>query len=212
MKRKLNIIYEDKDIIVVDKDAKMLTIATEKEKERTLYHQVLEYLKDKNKSNRLFIVHRLDKDTSGIVLFAKNIKMKTLLQDNWNNITKRYYQAILEGKVKEKKKTIKSYIAENKALKSYSTDKPHGKEAITKYEVVDYKNNLTLVNIEILSGRKNQIRVHMSEMGNPISGDKKYGAKTNIYKRMALHAYRLIIINPKTKKEMEFVSNFKFKF
>ena len=209
---KIKIVYEDKDIIVVDKEAKMLTIATDKEKEKTLYHQVLEYLKNKNKNNRLFIVHRLDKDTSGLILFAKNIKMKKLLQDNWNNIARRYYQAVLEGHVKEKEKIIKSYITENKALKSYSTDKRHGLEAITKYKVMANKNNFTLVDIEILTGRKNQIRVHMSEMGNPISGDKKYGAKTNIYKRMALHANKLIIINPITKKEMIFVSNYKFKF
>ncbi len=211
MKKKLNIIYEDKDIIVVDKEAKLLTIATEKEKERTLYHYVLEYEQNKHKSNRIFIVHRLDKDTSGLVLFAKNEKMKKALQDNWSNY-KRYYQAVLEGKVKKKNDTIKSYITENKAFKSYSTDAKHGTLAITKYDVVATKNNFSLVDIEILTGRKNQIRVHMSEMGNPISGDKKYGAKTNIYNRLALHANKLIIINPKTKKEMVFESKYSFKF
>lgn len=210
MKKKLNIIYEDKDIIVVDKEAKLLTIATEKERVRTLYHYVLEYEQNKHKSNRIFIVHRLDKDTSGLVLFAKSEKMKRLLQDNWNNY-KRYYQAVLEGKVKKDKDTIKSYITENKAFISYSTDAKHGTEAITKYELVETKNNFSLVNIQILTGRKNQIRVHMSEMGNPISGDKKYGAKTNIYNRLALHANKLVIINPITKKEMVFESKFSFK-
>lgn len=210
MKKKLNIIYEDKDIIVVDKEAKLLTIATDKEKEKTLYHYVLEYVHDKHKSNKIFIVHRLDKETSGLVLFAKNPKTKNYYQDNWNNITKRYYQAVLEGKVKDKSKTIKSYITENKEFKSYSTDAKHGKEAITKYELVESKNNLSLVNIEILSGRKNQIRVHMSEMGNPIVGDKKYGAKTNLYKRLALHANKLVVIDPH-KKELVFESKFKFK-
>ncbi len=210
MKKKLNIIYEDKDIIVVDKEAKLLTIATEKERVRTLYHYVLEYEQNKHKSNRIFIVHRLDKDTSGLVLFAKSEKMKRLLQDNWNNY-KRYYQAVLEGKVKKDKNTIKSYITENKAFISYSTDAKHGTEAITKYELVESKNNFSLVNIQILTGRKNQIRVHMSEMGNPIYGDKKYGAKTNIYNRLALHANNLVIINPITKKEMVFESKFSFK-
>ena len=210
MIKKLKIIYEDKDIIVVEKEANLLTIATTKEKERTLYHYVLEYEKNKHKSNKIFIVHRLDKDTSGLVLFAKSEKVKNYYQDNWNDIAKRYYQAVLEGKVKDKSKTIKSYITENKAFISYSTDKKHGKEAVTKYEVVETKNNKTLVNIEILSGRKNQIRVHMSEMGNPIVGDKKYGAKTNIYKRLALHANKLVVINPK-KEEMAFESKFSFK-
>ena len=211
MKKKLNIVYEDKNIIVVDKEPHLLTIATDKERDRTLYHYVLEYEQNKHKSNRIFIVHRLDKDTSGLVLFAKNQKIKQELQDNWSN-NKRYYQAVLEGKLTKDKDTIKSYITENKALKSYSTDAKHGLLAITKYELVETKNNLSLVNIEILTGRKNQIRVHMSEMGNPISGDKKYGAKTNIYKRLALHANKLIIIDPKTKKEMVFESKFKFKF
>ncbi|MBR3523157.1 MAG: RNA pseudouridine synthase [Bacilli bacterium] len=211
MKKKLNIVYEDKNIIVVDKEPHLLTIATDKERERTLYHYVLEYEQNKHKSNRIFIVHRLDKDTSGLVLFAKNQKIKQELQDNWSN-NKRYYQAVLEGKLTKDKDIIKSYITENKALKSYSTDAKHGLLAITKYELVETKNNLSLVNIEILTGRKNQIRVHMSEMGNPISGDKKYGAKTNIYKRLALHANKLIIIDPKTKKEMVFESKFKFKF
>ena len=211
MKKKLNIVYEDKNIIVVDKEPHLLTIATDKERDRTLYHYVLEYEQNKHKSNRIFIVHRLDKDTSGLVLFAKNQKIKQELQDNWSN-NKRYYQAVLEGKLIKDKDTIKSYIAENKALKSYSTDAKHGLLAITKYELVETKNNLSLVNIEILTGRKNQIRVHMSEMGNPISGDKKYGAKTNIYKRLALHANKLIIIDPKTKKEIVFESKFKFKF
>lgn len=211
MKKKLNIVYEDKNIIVVDKEPHLLTIATDKERERTLYHYVLEYEQNKHKSNRIFIVHRLDKDTSGLVLFAKNQKIKQELQDNWSN-NKRYYQAVLEGKLTKDKDIIKSYITENKALKSYSTDAKHGLLAITKYELVETKNNLSLVNIEILTGRKNQIRVHMSEMGNPISGDKKYGAKTNIYKRLALHANKIIIIDPKTKKEMVFESKFKFKF
>ena len=211
MKKKLNIVYEDKNIIVVDKEPHLLTIATDNERERTLYHYVLEYEQNKHKSNRIFIVHRLDKDTSGLVLFAKNQKIKQELQDNWSN-NKRYYQAVLEGKLTKDKDIIKSYITENKALKSYSTDAKHGLLAITKYELVETKNNLSLVNIEILTGRKNQIRVHMSEMGNPISGDKKYGAKTNIYKRLALHANKIIIIDPKTKKEMVFESKFKFKF
>ena len=144
MKKKLNIVYEDKNIIVVDKEPHLLTIATDKERDRTLYHYVLEYEQNKHKSNRIFIVHRLDKDTSGLVLFAKNQKIKQELQDNWSN-NRRYYQAVLEGKLTKDKDIIKSYITENKALKSYSTDAKHGLLAITKYELVETKNNLSLV-------------------------------------------------------------------
>lgn len=207
--KKLNIIYEDKEIIVVDKPAKLLTIATDKEKEKTLYHEVLEYVKKKHKSNKIFIVHRLDRDTSGLVLFAKNEKIKRILQDNWNEIAiDRNYIAILEGMVMEDKKTIKSYITENKAFISYSTNKRNGKEAITSYEVIKKNKKYSLVNIKIYTGRKNQIRVHMSEMGNPITGDKKYNAKLNPLNRLALHANKLVIkINGKI---MEFESKYTF--
>lgn len=190
-KKKLNIIYEDKNIIVVDKPTHLLTIATEKEKEKTLYHEVLEYEKCKHKSNRIFIVHRLDRDTSGLILFAKSEKYKQLFQDNWSDV-KREYIALIEGVPKKKHDIIKSYLKENKSLITYSTkNKKDGREAITEYEVIKSNKNISLVKINILTGRKNQIRVHMSEMGHPIVGDKKYGAKYNFLKRMALHANKL---------------------
>lgn len=210
-KEKLNIVYEDKELIVVDKPAKMLTISTLREKEKTLYHQVFEYLKQKHKSNKVFIVHRLDRDTSGLVLFAKTEKMKKKLQDNWNEIAiLRNYIAVLEGKVKEKSKTIESYIAENKAFISYSSNAKYGKLAITQYELISESKKYSLVNIKIKTGRKNQIRVHMSEMGNPIVGDKKYNAKTNPLNRLGLHANKLIIKHPINGKIMEFESKFNF--
>lgn len=204
VKKKLKIIYEDKKIIVVDKPAHLLTIATEKEKEKTLYHYVLEYLKCKNKNNRLFIVHRLDKDTSGLVLFAKDEKTKKYFQDNWQDV-KREYIALVEGTFEKKKDTIKSYLMENKFLKTYSTkNKKAGKEAITEYEVIKSNKKISLLRINILTGRKNQIRVHMSDINHPIVGDKKYGSKYNYLKRMALHAYRL------SYKDYEFESDVPF--
>ncbi len=197
-KDKLDIIYEDKFIIVVNKPSHLLTIATSKEKERTLYHKVLEYEKKKNKNNKIFVVHRLDKDTSGLVLFAKDEKTKKVLQDNWDKV-KRKYIAVVEGKVKKKSATIKSYLKENNNFVTYSTSDKNGKLAITKYILLSTSKAYSLLDIEIFTGRKNQIRVHMNDQGHPIIGDKKYGAKTNPLKRLGLHAYYLEFTHPITK-------------
>lgn len=204
--KKLDIIYEDKGIIVVNKEHHLLTISNEKEKEHTLYHEVSDYLKKKNPKNKVFIIHRLDKDTSGVILFAKNQNIKRLYQDNWNNLVKkRGYIAIVEGVVKEKKGTIKSYLVENSTQLVYTTkDTKLGKLAITNYEVIQNNKEYSLVNIEIITGRKNQIRVHMKEFGHPIIGDKKYDSRKNPIRRLGLHANILIIENPITKKDMEF--------
>ena len=201
-KDKLDIIYEDKFIIVVNKPSYLLTIATAKEKERTLYHKVIEYEKKKNKNNKIFIVHRLDKDTSGLVLFAKDEKTKKILQDSWNNV-KRKYIAVVEGKVEKKSATIKSYLKENNNFLTYSTNDKSGKLAITKYDLVNISKSYSLLDIEIFTGRKNQIRVHMNDQGHPIVGDKKYGAKTNPLKRLGLHAYYLEFTHPIIKKTVE---------
>lgn len=209
--KKLKIIYEDKYLIVVDKPPKLLTIASETEKENTLYHEVSLYLKRKNKNNKVYIVHRLDRDTSGLIIFAKDLKTKRMLQDNWNDVL-RYYMAVVEGNVHDKEKTIKSYITENKIHHSYSTDKKHGELAITSYKVLAYNGKNTLIDIQILTGKKNQIRVHMSEANHPIVGDKKYGAKTNIYNRLALHAYKLKFVHPITREELDLNSNNTFDF
>lgn len=204
-KQKINIVYEDKDILVVDKPPKLLTVSTEKEKTKTLFHMVYQYVKQKNKNNKIFIVHRLDKDTSGLVVFAKSEKVKHLLQDNWNNlVTIRGYIALVEGNIK-KGGTIISYLKETKTHFTYSSnDRKHGKKAITKYELLESSNNYTLININILTGRKNQIRVHMKDINHPIAGDKKYGAKTNPIGRMALHAYILEFYHPISKEKMHF--------
>lgn len=147
--KKLDIIYEDKFILAVNKPHNLLTISTEKEKDKTLYHEVLTYIKKKNQ--KIFIVHRLDKDTSGIVLFAKNEKIKKSLQDNWSNV-QRYYVALVEGKITAKGE-IKSYLKETKTLLTYSAKE--GKFAHTKYEPIMISNKCTLLNIQILTGRKN---------------------------------------------------------
>ena len=201
---KLNIIYEDKDILVVNKPSKLLTIATDNEKERTLFHKAITYVKKKNQ--KIFIVHRLDKDTSGIVLFAKNEKLKKLFQDNWDNLVKlREYVAVVEGTPKKNSGVVRSWLKETKTLYVYSSDKMgDGKEAITHYRKVMGNNKYTMLDITIDTGRKNQIRVHMKDLGNPIVGDKKYDSKTNPIGRMTLHANKLVVVHPITNKEMTF--------
>ena len=195
----MEILYEDKYLIAVNKDAKKLTIASEKEKNNTLYHEVSEYVKLKNKKNKIFIIHRLDYDTSGIVLFAKDARTKELMQANWTSVS-RYYIAIVSGIVKKDSDEIKSYLSETKTLYTYVTDKKHGKLAITKYEVIKRMNNHTKINIELITGRKNQIRVQLKSIGNPIVGDSKYGFEK--FKHMLLHAYRIVFVHPYSKNEI----------
>ena len=207
-KKDINIIYEDEDIIVLNKPAGILTIGTSKEKEFTLYHFVSVYLKTKNKNNKTFIIHRLDKETSGIVVFAKNQKTKNIFQNNWErNILKRCYYAVVEGKLSNKEGTIKSYLKENSEYMVYSTNSKEGKFSITNYKVLKENNKYSLIDLDIKTGRKNQIRVHLKENGNVIVGDKKYGSKINPINRMALHAYKLELIDPRTNKKISFRTN-----
>ncbi len=200
-KNKLEILYEDKFIIIVNKPSSLLTIATTKEKERTLYHYVSDYLKKKNKNNKVFIVHRLDKDTSGIVMFAKDEKTKFFLQNNWNDF-KRNYVAIVEGKVEKDRDVIKSYLKETKTHLTYSVKDKNGKLAITEYKKILENRKYTMLSLNLKTGRKNQIRVQLSDMGNPIVGDKKYGSKKDPIGRLALTANTLEFIHPKTKKKI----------
>ena len=205
--KNIDIIYEDKDIIVINKPSGLLTVATEKEKNKTAYHLVMEYLKKKNKNNRIFIIHRLDKDTSGIIMFAKNERAKHLYQDNWNDIVKkRCYYAVIDGKMENKEGMIKSYLKENGNM-VYSVKDRSGKLAITEYKVLKERKNISLLDINLKTGRKNQIRVHMKENKTPILGDLKYGEKSKLINRLALHAYKLELVNPVTKKLLTFEIN-----
>lgn len=199
--KKMKILYEDKYIIVVDKPSGILSISTDKEKEKTMFHYVLEYLKKKNKNNKVFIVHRLDKDTSGIMIFAKDMKTKNYFQNNWDKIERKYV-AIVEGVVLKEKDEIRSYLKETKTLLTYSSKDKSGKLAITRYKKICSNNNYSLLEINILTGRKNQIRVHMKDINHPIIGDKKYGSKINPINRLGLCANSVKFIHPVTKKEM----------
>ncbi len=201
---RIDIVYEDKDILVVNKPYGLLTIATDKEKEKTLFHRVYTYIKKKNKNNKIFIVHRLDKDTSGLVLFAKTELLKLKLQNDWDNLVKeRKYLAVVNGVLDNDRGTVTSWLKETKTLLTYSSKDGDGKKAITEYRVVKSNNKYSLLDISIKTGRKNQIRVHMKDIGHPIVGDYKYGEKDN-FKRMYLHAYRLKLINPINGKILEF--------
>lgn len=186
--KKLNIIYEDKEILVVEKEPHLLTIATEKREQKTLYSEASAYVKKQYPKNKVFIVHRLDKETSGIVIFAKNPDKKLSLQNNWANV-KREYLCIVEGKMSKTHDVLKDYLFETKTLDVFVTkDKNRGKLAITEYEVLKTSSKYSLLKINIKTGRRNQIRVQLANIGHPIIGDKKYGSESNPLKRLGLHA------------------------
>jgi len=191
----IDILYEDKYLLIVLKPHNLLTISTEKEKEKTLYHYVSNYVKIKNKNNKIFIIHRLDYETKGIIVFAKDIKTKNLMQQNWDNV-KRNYIALVNGSVNNKKGQIKLNLLE-KNLKVIVSNK--GKESVTNYEVIKQNKNNTMLKINLKTGRKNQIRISLKEIGHPIIGDSKYGKKEKI---MYLYANEIEFIHPITKKNI----------
>lgn len=205
---KLDIIFEDASIIVVNKPEGLLTMGTDKEKRKTMYAYLSAYVKMKDPNAKIFIVHRLDRETSGLLVFAKSMDIKNVLQKTWNDDTKhRKYLALVEGLVKTPFGTITSYLRESKALKVHSSkNATYGKESITHYKVLGNKKNSTLLEVVLETGRKNQIRVHMEEIGHPIVGDKKYGAKTNPIGRLGLHAVELGFKHPVTGKILSFKS------
>lgn len=201
----INIIYEDNDIIVIDKPSKILTISNKNEKVNTLYRMVSDYLRKEHK--KVFIIHRLDFDTSGIIMFAKSQKVQKLYQDNWNDLAKiREYTAIVDG-LTANKGHIESYLKQTKTLLVYSSKNKDGLFAITDYEKIGGNSKYSMLKILISTGRRNQIRCHMADIGHPILGDYRYKCKINPIDRLCLHANRLEIINPITKELMVFNSN-----
>ncbi len=202
---RLRIVYEDDDIIVVNKGYGLLSVGTDNKKEGTAYSILRDYLKRLNPANKLFIVHRLDQHTSGLMLFAKSIKAKEAMQHNWNNmVLDRRYAAIVEGCPEPAEGVRRSRLLENAQHLMYSTDDPKGLEAVTRYKVLKSRNGYSLVDVSLDTGRKNQIRVHMHDMGTPIAGDRRYGAKTSPIHRLALHARTLRFVHPMTHKDMNF--------
>ena len=206
--RGLSILYEDHDILVVDKMSGLLTVSNEKVRENTAYYLLNEYVRKGNQKsrNRVFIVHRLDRDASGIIVFAKNENAKRYLQEEWQKFKKKYY-AVVHGTLPKKEDIITSYLAENPVHKMYSVNDPEkGKLAKTGYKVLRESKKYSLLEIDLLTGRKNQIRVHFAEQGCPVVGDKKYGEKEKGIKRLTLHAASITIVHPFTKETMTFTT------
>jgi tRNA pseudouridine32 synthase/23S rRNA pseudouridine746 synthase/23S rRNA pseudouridine1911/1915/1917 synthase len=200
----IEIIYEDRDILVIDKPPGLLTMASATEREKTAYHILTDYVRKgcAKSHNRIFIVHRLDRDTSGIVIFAKTETAKNCLQDQWDKTEKKYL-AVVYGKLPEKSGAITSYLAENSAHVVYSTkDRSTGKLSTTAYKVLKETRDFSVIEIDLVTGRKNQIRVHFAEKGHPVVGDAKYGKKDDIHKRMALHARSISFPHPWNGRRM----------
>lgn len=203
--RGIEVLHEDDDIIVISKEAGLLSIATDSEDRFTAYRLLSNYLQTINPKTRIFIVHRLDKDTSGVMVFAKNQMVQKKLQDNWSdNAKERTYVALVEGYV-GKSGTVTSYLSEDQSFKVRSSKDPKkGKKAITHYAPLNHTRGYTLLRVNLETGRKNQVRVHMSDIGHPVVGDKKYGAKSRIIKRLGLHAHAIALKHPSTGKVMRF--------
>lgn len=213
--QRFSIVFEDEYLIVINKESGILSIATANEKEHTVYFHLRAHVKQSNPNNKLFIVHRLDRETSGLMLFAKSVDIRKYLQDNWRDvITERKYVAIAEGVFKERSGIITSYLHENQSsLKMYSNQNPEkGKKAITHYKVLKSNQLFSMLEVHLDTGRKNQIRVHLQEMGHPIVNDKKYGSTTNPIKRLGLHSLVLSFVHPVTKEQMRFSTSIPQKF
>ena len=202
----LPIIFENDEFIVINKPSGLLTIPSDNEKGRTAYRMVNDYVQQKDKHSRIYVVHRLDEDTSGVLMFAKNPKIKDILQKEWSEIVlERGYYAIVEGKMKETEKTLINYLAENSLNLMYVTkDTKKGKKCITHYKVMNTNQNYSLLDVKIDTGRKNQIRVQLGNIGHYVIGDDKYGEPSDPIKRLGLHCYKLKFVHPITKKLYEF--------
>lgn len=205
---RMSIVYEDDDIIVVNKGYGLLSVGTGSSKpEETAYGILKDYVKCKNPANKIFVVHRLDRATSGLMMFAKNREAQEAMQHNWNNmVISRYYVALVEGVMREDSGVIRSDLGETSQFEVYSVkgNDGGGKTAVTHYRVLERGHGKTLVEFSLDTGRKNQIRVHARDLGHPIVGDRKYGASRSPIGRLALHAQTLRFAHPVTRRDMNF--------
>ena len=201
------VLYEDRDLLVIHKPAGLLSVATATQKSRTAYRLAAGYLRARDPNARLFVVHRLDRDTSGVLMFSKSEELRNALQENWNCLVKkRGYWAVAEGEDLPDSGTCRSPLTENRIHRVYSTKGGEGKEAVTRYTVLTRRGGYSLLNVELDTGRKNQIRVHLSELGHPVAGDDKYGAQTDPMGRLGLHAYDLTLTHPGSKSLLTFTA------
>ncbi len=204
--RGLEIVYEDRDILVVDKPAGLLTVGTKTNKFKTAYYILTDYIRKGSLKSRkrIFIVHRLDQWASGVLVFAKSEEVKLRLQAQWKSTEKKYV-AVVHGQLAQKEGMITSYLSESRTYVVYSTtDVTKGKLAHTAYKVLKETKRFSLLEINLLTGRKNQIRVHMADKGNPIVGDRKYGKTKDGYRRLALHSKSISFKHPTSGEQMTF--------
>lgn len=204
---RLQLVYEDEYVVVVNKGYGLLSVSRGAAKpETTAYNIVKNYLKECDSRQKVFIVHRLDRDTSGLMMFAKTPEAKEAMQHNWNNmVLERKYVAVVEGNVENDEGVIRSYLGETSAHEVFSTQDPQqGKLAVTRYKVLARGQGRSLVEYSLDTGRKNQIRVHSHELGHPIVGDRRYGASQSPIGRLCLHARTLRFVHPQSRNDMNF--------
>ncbi|MFC4776855.1 RluA family pseudouridine synthase [Paenibacillus sp. GCM10023252] len=203
----MTIVHEDNDLIVINKDAGLLSIAGNGEDTQiTAYRQLMAHVRAADPKSRIYVLHRLDRDTSGLMMFAKSEEVQQAMQNAWQEtVRERTYVALVEGKVKREEGTITSWLKESKTLKMYSSHLPNdGQQAITHYKLLKANSAFSLLEIHLETGRKNQIRVHMEDIGHPIVGDKKYGARSKVIGRLGLHARVLAFLHPTSGELMRF--------
>lgn len=212
--RGFSIVFEDDHLIVIDKHAGILSVATEGEREHTAYNFLKTHVKRDDPSNKIFIVHRLDRETSGLMVFAKSEQVQRQFQDDWKGVvTERSYVAIVEGVMDQPEGEISSYLHENNAHVVFSSPNPNGgKKAVTHYRVLKTNSQYSMLEVKLDTGRKNQIRVHMQDVGHPIINDKKYGSKLNLIGRLGLHSKVLAFVHPITKQPYRFSTPLPRKF
>jgi 23S rRNA pseudouridine1911/1915/1917 synthase len=205
---RIELLHEDEGLLVVEKPSGLLTVATDYDKTDTLFYRVMEYLRERDgrRAIRPHVVHRLDQETSGLVLLAKSRAVQERLQDHWTAVQKTYWAAV-EG-VPPEEGTISNYLTESKALLVYGNPNfsPGARKAVTHYRRLATRGGPSLLEIRLETGRKHQIRVHMADLGHPVAGDERYGAKTDPCSRLALHAGRLQLDHPLTHEPMSFHS------
>ncbi|MDO4180561.1 MAG: RluA family pseudouridine synthase [Bacteroidales bacterium] len=202
----LKLVYEDAYLIVVEKKEGLLSVSTDHQKERTAQHILNDYVKRSHRNNRIFVVHRLDRETSGLMMYAKDEMTQHTLRDNWHDIvTDRRYVAIVSGDMERDFGTVESWLTDRKLYVSSSpVDDGQGKYSVTHYKTIKRANGYSLLELDLETGRKNQIRVHMSDLGHPVVGDERYGSDSNPLGRLALHAFKLCFHHPVTGELMEF--------
>ncbi|MDR1092174.1 MAG: RluA family pseudouridine synthase [Prevotella sp.] len=205
----LKIVFEDEDLIIVDKEAGFLSVSTDKEKTRTVYSLLNEYVKKQNKNARVFVLHRLDREVSGLLIFARSAELQDIFQKNWDNLVKKYlYTGVVEGIPAKEEETLVSWLSENKNYVMMSSPYDNGGlKSVSHYKVLKSAGHYSLLQFDLETRRKNQIRVQMRQIGCPVVGDKKYGASKNPIKRIALHAGELQLKHPATGELLEFKSS-----